>query len=159
MAGGALIWLALVSIEAAVGFAPLARFALPAAAVACVIGGVGAGALAARIRPTWGTPALLSLLVLALILPRWAELRSEYLGAAERARVSQALTEALRADGVPGCAPITTNDFLAAPQIAWVLELPLGEVAVRTRSLPTTGSFVERRPAPPAPWRISSYVC
>lgn len=159
LGAGALVWIAVVALEAAAGFAPLARFALPAAALLCVIGGVGAGLAAARIQPLWGAPFLLSVLAVALVLPRAPELHHEYLTAAERGRISAELTDALQTSTPSNCPPITTDDFLAAPQIAWVLELPLGEVGVKARSLPTTGSFVERRSAPAAPWRISRYVC
>ena len=50
LALGAAAWLALLTLMAAAGYAGVARYAMPAAACACVLAGVGVAALAERVR-------------------------------------------------------------------------------------------------------------
>jgi hypothetical protein len=156
LAAGALAWIAAVAALAAVGYAGLPRFAAPAAAIGCVLGGVGIvralaaidGMRASRRRAI--AIAAASVLIAAFAVQaaiRAAEIPGEL---ASAARYSESVDE-LRdlADDVgrqraAACGPPSTTAFLSMTALAWQLDVTLGEVGVRTQSAPPRGTaFVD----------------
>jgi hypothetical protein len=163
LAAGTVAWIAIVAALAAAGYAGLPRFAAPAGAMACVLGGVGlTRAVAAvdgmRARDARRRPALvltgLALAVLAIQgAVRLADVPGELDGAREYADAVddlEATAEAVRGEGLGGCAPVTTTAFLSVTPLAWQTELALGEVEIRTRTIPAAGvAFVGADEPPP----------
>ncbi len=157
LAAGALGWIAIVAALAAAGYAGIPRFAAPAAAIACVLGGVGA----VRLLALWGRA------------PRMSPRRRALAVACAALAVGLAVQGAIRAADVPGelrganqfrdgvedlfavvagaggervvaCGGVTTSDFLTETALAWRLELGLGGVERRIASAPATGtSFLD----------------
>jgi hypothetical protein len=164
LAAGAAAWVALVAALAAAGFAGLPRFAAPAAAIACVLGGVGLVRLLAAIdgmrladprrRPAI---ALAGVVVAALAVQatiRAADVPAQVEEASEYARgidELSALADAADHETLTSCRPLTTTDFLTVPPLAWDLELAMARIAVRTETAPDAGvaiiSFQEASPA------------
>lgn len=141
-----LVWVGAVAVEVVIGCAPLARFLIPAAALACVLAGAGvgwmwsaaagaarAGSPTARRWPASWAAALLVIVLAAVpfAVARAAALPDDYLGAVERARDVAAPTAAVAAAGpaaVARCRAVAVEDFSLTPVLAWELELPLGQV-------------------------------
>jgi hypothetical protein len=140
LALGAAAWILVVAAMAAVGYAGLPRFAAPAAALACVLGGVGLARLGAaavaraRADRAAGAAAAVGALAVAFVvqaLPRAAELPGDAERAAalsEQAESALSIGERLRQDGVLGCGSIASTELLIQPPLAWALERPLSEV-------------------------------
>ena len=151
IAAGAAAWIAIVAALAAAGYAGLPRFAAPAGAIVCVLGGVGiTRALAAidgmraqdpRRRPAI---ALAALAVAALVLQgaiRLADVPGELDDARAYAESIDDLRENARALGE--CAHPTTSGFLAVPPLAWELEVAMSAISVRTETPPAAGTGYE----------------
>lgn len=159
---GALAWVAVVAAERVLGYAALARFMLPAAAVACVLGAVRAAWLWDEARGCAASPpwpprrdraiAAVALAVLGVatapaVIERAAALDGHAAEAAARGQEQRELTAAVATAGgseqVARCGRASVGDFVLAPGLAWRLELPLSEVAsVRARSLLSGGPVV-----------------
>ncbi len=133
LAAGAGVWMALVCAGALVGYAALPRFAVPAAAVVCVLAGVGAARVAALV-PSRVLVALLALVAAAVMLPRALDIRDDVDEALAIGREEDDLRSALeRAGGTPvltACGSPVVRDPLALPAVAWHLDLPLSGVGV-----------------------------
>lgn len=147
--GGALAWIGLVAAERLVGYAALARFMLPAAAVACVLGAVRAAWLweeawgrrrgpASRAAPRDRVIATVALLVLTLVtapvvVERAATFDEQLAGAVDRGQEQRELWAAVAAAGggerLARCGRASVGGFLLAPGLAWRLEVPLHQVA------------------------------
>jgi hypothetical protein len=163
LAYGALAWIGLVAILAAVGYAGIPRFAAPAAALGCVLGAVGAvrliAALAATGRADPRRPPLLAATTgLALVLAlqagiRVSELPGDLRVADERSAEIDRLFELVDSVGrerVIACGPVATTDFLSQTALAWKLELALSDVGLRLESMPASGSAFVDADAPTA---------
>ncbi len=143
LALGALAWLALVVAMTAAGYAGVARYMLPAAALGCVLAGVGAASLIARLpRAGRGAFALVLLLACAaLALPRALTLDDQVRAGVDVAHAQSELRAAI--DAVGGAAPLrgcALGGWVAVNRstqtaLAWELRLPLDRVA-RTMSHP-----------------------
>jgi hypothetical protein len=154
LAAGALAWICVVAVMAAVGFPGLPRFMAPAVAVVCVLAGVGVARLMALAgHPS--APAVRALVVGALAavflacaveLPgRAAGVSRALTDTAAQARSHdrlRALTASIGRDRLLRCGPLATSDVLTRPALAWELGVPLGEV-VSFRLAPTEpGAYV-----------------
>lgn len=169
LAIGGVAWLALVVAMTIAGYPGLARFMLPAAAVACVLAGVGAVELTRRAAGAGG-PALGGLAAAALLAigvafavgPARSEVHRTR-SAIDAARLERELTRAIAAvggrAGALACGGVAVN-HTAQTALAWKLDVPLDRVAVQVRR----ASIVFRGPqnlalgAPPPvdmpqPWR------
>jgi hypothetical protein len=142
LALGAAAWLALVVAMTIAGYPGLARFMLPAAAVACVLAGVGAVGLIARAGR--GRPAALAALVLlgacgALSASQASTLPDQVRTAVRAARIQHDLSRAIADLGgrqavirCAGTGAIAVN-HTAQTALAWKLQLPLERVAQHLR--------------------------
>ncbi len=130
LAAGAIGWMALVATMTALGYPGLPRFALPAAAVVCVLAGVGVARVLDRVPPG----RLRGLAVCALVLvaapfaaSRGHELAKGVKGAGAQDRVEDQLGAVIRRLGGParvmGCPPVAVDGpFRTA--LAWRLGVP-----------------------------------
>jgi hypothetical protein len=157
LAAGALAWIVVVALLAAAGYAGIPRFAAPAAAIACVLGGVGVARLAVRLAGTARTDPRRRALVggcaaLALVLIgqgaiRAADVPGDLRAASEfRDDVEQLfdVVDEVGSARVVACSPTTTSDFLTETSLAWKLEVGLGDVQRRVASAPDSGiSFLD----------------
>lgn len=152
-------WIALVAIGAAVGYAGLPRFIVPAAAMVCVLGGAGVGrglgAVSEQSRGSVRTVpkrlALLVALAAAVIgvqaLERATRIPADVRDASAFSRSVGDLFSAADAAGrLPArCGEVDVSDLTVQAALAWKLERPLGGVGVRVRSAPERGTaFVDR---------------
>lgn len=139
LGGGALAWAALVALMTLVGYAGLGRFALPAAALACVLAGAGVGWVVGAM-PSRATGAALAL-ALALLAAPFA-LRSVRSAAADARAggggrpIVAALEAAIRGAGgaerLRGLGRPVVNGPLETT-LAWELRVPLRAVSDRVR--------------------------
>jgi len=136
---GAVAWLALVVVMTIGGYPGLARFMLPAAAIACVLAGVGAVELTRRAAGAGGTAlgaiaavALLAVGVAFAVGPARTEVHHTRT-AIDAARLQHQLTRAIAAAGgrsrVLACGAIAVN-HTAQTALAWKLDVPLDRVAL-----------------------------
>ncbi len=149
---GALIWMALVAaMTVLLGFAALGRFMAPAAAVVCVLAGVGAvravhavgeRASTARLVPRrprllrTGVAALLLAVVAPLALPRAEQVGARLDEAVARDRLEHQLDLALREAGgseaVLRCGGLSADQaglaITARPALAWKLGIRISDV-------------------------------
>ncbi|HXE44143.1 MAG TPA: hypothetical protein VN635_02990 [Conexibacter sp.] len=140
LALGALAWLLLVVAMTVAGYPGLARFMLPAAAIACVLAGVGAVELARRAAGR-GSAAVGALAVIALLAvgagfalaPARGDVR-ELRGAVDAAQLQHGLTRAIDAAGgrarVLACGAVAVN-HTAQTALAWKLRVSLDRVALQ----------------------------
>jgi len=147
-----------VALLAAGGYAGLPRFAAPAGALVCVLGAAGFGRLLAfaageRARRTMAV-AFALVLGLALLVQgalRAATIPGELEAAADHGRRLQdlrALVEDVDPERVRSCGVVATADFYTQTALAWLLELPVEEIAIRIESPPTAGTMWLGRDAP-----------
>jgi hypothetical protein len=140
LALGAAAWLGLVVAMTIAGYPGLARFMLPAAAIACVLAGVGAVGLIARAGRGWQA-ALAALVLLgacgALSASQAGTLDNQVSAAVRAAHLQRDLSRAIADLGgrqaVLRCAG---NDAIAINHtaqtaLAWKLHVPLDRVAQR----------------------------
>jgi hypothetical protein len=141
LAGSALGWIAVVVGMAIVfGFAASARFFAPAAAILCVLAGVGAVRLVAAADRRWARIAVVAVLVAATVpfaLPRVLALETQGVEASSRAVLLADLDVALARAGGPrvvaGCGALATDlEYISAqPALAWKLNLPMDVIGHR----------------------------
>jgi hypothetical protein len=140
---GAMAWVALVVAMTVVGYPGLARFMLPAAAVACVLAAVAAVELmrrcASRAPPALAAAALAALAAALVgfgVRPA-GTLEGQVREATRLARMQRQLTTAVAAAGGPrallACGVVATN-AVAQTALAWKLDVPLDRVSQRVRS-------------------------
>jgi hypothetical protein len=146
---GAAAWLALVAAMTVAGYPGLDRFMLPAAAVACVLAGVGAVELVRRAgsRPATALVAAVALVAAATAFgaTRATTLGDQVREATRLARMQRQLTSAIAdaggRDAVLSCGVVATN-HTAQTALAWKLRVRLDRVAVQLRA----GGLVFRGP-------------
>lgn len=133
LAGAAIGWVVLVAVMTAVGGYPgLSRFLVPAAALVCVLGAVGAASLVELAGPR--LRLLVAAVVLVVLLPsgagRTEGIADEARGAVTWDRVMGELPDAVRmaggADRVACRRPIVNH--AAQTELAWALHLPIAGV-------------------------------
>jgi hypothetical protein len=138
LAVGALAWLALVVVMTVAGYPGLARFMLPAAALACVLAGVAVVELVARAGRSGRRPAG-ALAVVALVaigvafgLGPTRTAVTNMRTAIDAARLQHELSDALTAAGGRGrvlpCGVVAVNHTVQTA-FAWMLDVPLERVA------------------------------
>ena len=145
---GSLTWIALVAAMALFGYAGLARFMEPAAAIVCVLGGVGAVSLATRIRAApspvaYAAGAAVALLLVTGMVVRIIPIDGQLQETARRSDVVDGLFALVESSGrkpLAGCRPIGITDGLNRPALAWELELPMREV-VEANAVPKAGTW------------------
>jgi hypothetical protein len=137
LALGAGAWLLLVVVMTVAGYPGLGRFMLPAAAIACVLAGVGAVALVARAGASGRAAAALAIVVLlaagaALTADRAHVGVQEMRIAIHAADVQHQLTQAIAAAGgrvaVLACGSVAVN-HTAQTALAWKLHARLDRVS------------------------------
>lgn len=147
LAAGAAVWVAIVAVMTEAGYAGNPRYLVAAAAVGCVLAGVGAAALA---RARW---AAVTALVAGVALVAGGGLRDQLRDVGHRATLRRDLdalvaraggAQALRACG----APRTSLSMRAA--VAWRLDVPMARLdepprppGVVFRARPLTGGHVQ----------------
>jgi hypothetical protein len=140
LAAGAVGWIAIVVVMTAQGYAGLGRFALPAGAVICVLGGAGIAQLVEMGPP--GRRALVAAGVLILCLP-FAVVRAGHLPptaavATAQDRLEDGLPALLNRVGGPArvlaCRHFTLDGFFR-PSMAWQLGVPVARLAKVRRPL------------------------
>lgn len=140
LAGAALAWLALVGgMSIVLGYAALSRFLLPAAAVLCVLAGVGVTRVVAAAPRGWRRVAC-ALVVVAVSLP-FVVIRASSIGVVAdgvtaRARLEDDLDLVVaRAGGrevVLGCGRVAVSrSDVPRVAMAWMLDVPLHRVERR----------------------------
>jgi len=153
LAAGTLAWIATVAVLAGAGYAGIPRFAAPAAAVACVLGGIGLVRLLAAADGMRGADrtrvpaiALTSILIAGFGVQaaiRAADVPAVLEDAAEYGRHIEGLDELANHVGprtLTSCGPVSTTEFLSQTAVAWKLELPISAVAVRVATAPPAGT-------------------
>jgi len=148
LAAGAAAWLAIVAAMTAAGYPGLARFMLPAAAVACVLAAVGVAELGRRGRsiPPRRVGSAVTALALVALLTAWVAplgtLAGQVREATRLGRMEHQLARAIAAAGgapaLLACGTVATNGS-AQTALAWRLGVPLARVAQR---LPRSGVAV-----------------
>jgi hypothetical protein len=162
LAAGALGWIAVVALLSAAGYAGLPRFAAPAGAVGCVLGGVGVVRMVAAVggmrdggRRRIAT-TLIAILVATLAMQagiRAAQIPGDLEDASDYASGVDdlsGLAGELGPERITGCGPASTTDFLTETALAWRLDLPLDRVALRVASAPPSGTAFVDADAPAA---------
>lgn len=157
LALGVAAWLGIVAILAAAGYAGLPRFAAPAGAVVCVLGGVGiVRVLAAlngmrRADPRRRAALALALAIGAGLLIQGAIRIASIPGELDRAaafgrQITQQheLVDRVGRERILACEPVATTGFLTQTALVWKLRLALDDVPLRTKSAPPDGiAFVQ----------------
>lgn len=154
----AIAWVAIVASMTLVGFAGLPRFMTPAAAIVCVLGGVGLAALPAdswRPRAALVPGALaLALAVTAVGLP--GRMADVVRGWSTAARIDdshgrlRALVRRVGREPLLRCGDLATTDVLVRPALAWQLHAALGDVVSFGAPPHLSGAFVVGPEATPA---------
>ncbi|MBM3659871.1 MAG: hypothetical protein FJW95_10275 [Actinobacteria bacterium] len=155
LAAGAAGWFVLVvAMGAALGYAALSRFLLPGAVVVCVLAGVGAVRVAARLRSRRAQVVAVVVLVV-LVAPAVVWRATGIVGQVDdvvtRDHQVDDLDAAITAAGgdlaVEACGRIAARDA-GVPRVAlaWKLDVPMADVATRPGRVPGT-LFVPRPPA------------
>lgn len=167
LAVGALVWIAIVVVMTALGYAGLPRFGLPAAALVCVLAGTGVSELVKRSGPRWSVPATvcMALLCVPFAVPRAQEMADAARDAASRATLDDQLLAGVDrlggAERVLDCGrPATESPFFT--MLAWRLGLPVTTIdqlhhpaiVFRTRDRTLTGIGTVRALAPRGPDRM-----
>jgi len=143
LALAAAAWSAVVvAMAAALGYAALSRFFLPAAAVVCALAGSAVVPAVHRLRAARRLAVLAAASVtLVLVAPRLLGLGVVIEEVADRGRLEDelhaAIDEAGGADDVAACdAAVVTGRTLLRSAAAWTLELPLSRVELATPGRP-----------------------
>lgn len=152
LTGLALAWYGVVlGMNAALGFAALGRFFLPAAALLCVAATVAvAEAVRSVPAPAWRPAVACGAVALALpaVVGRAANLPATLEAAEARARADDGLADLIAEVGgaseVRACAPLSIDTAdVPRPALAWRAGVPLGDVR-RTPPSPPAGTMVVR---------------
>ena len=131
LAAGAAGWVLLVAVMTQAGYAGNPRYNVAAAAVGCVVAGVGVAALAARVasRLAWAAAVALPAAVLAFTAGTLADQADELGARADRRTQLDALVDrAGGAQAIRACGSIRTNQPMKA-MLAWRLDVPMATLA------------------------------
>jgi hypothetical protein len=132
----ALAWLALVAAMSQAGFAGEERYLIPAAAAACVAGGVAWASLPRR-RATVVALGVVALAPLPLVAAGAADLRRDLADdAALRTGLREAIADAGGA-GAVGCGALAAGRY-RFPLAAWHLDVPISSVGFELGGEPGT---------------------
>lgn len=157
LAAGALLWVAIVAAMTLIGFAGLPRFATPAAAIVCVLGGVGLAAGLAHLRlgsrpvsrPASVAAGLLVAITAGFTLARLPERVSDvpqgWQTAARTEEAHDRLRRVVRRIGkeqLLRCGKLATTDVLVRTALAWELGIPLSQVVGFGEPSRRSGAFV-----------------
>ncbi|HEX7134205.1 MAG TPA: hypothetical protein VF228_16630 [Iamia sp.] len=157
LGAGALAWIGLVvGMATALGYAAVGRFLLPAAALLCVLAGIGGVRLVALVgpgRPRVAVAAAVLLVALLGVVPRADDLGREVRRIGDRDRfeeeVELALAVAGGPDAVTACRRVAVDeDSPARTSLTWMLDVPLGET--KRALLGRPGVVFDRRGTPTA---------
>lgn len=161
LAAGAVGWVAIVSVLAAIGFAGLPRFAAPAGAIACVLGGVGVVRIIAALDGMRGSDprrrwALVGAGVLFATLGAQAAIRAaqipgevdESLSYGEQVNALSGVVFELGDERVAECGPIASTDFATQTALAWYVDLPIRAISIREKTAPADGTAFIYKTAP-----------
>jgi hypothetical protein len=154
LAAAAAAWVALVAVMTQAGYAGNPRYNVAAAAVGCVLAGVGVAALARRRSPhAW----LLAAALVAAVLAFTARELSDQVGelgdrADRRTDLSALIDEAGGAEAVNDCAPARTVQPMKA-MLAWKLDVSMEHLADPPRPpvavFQAPPGYAGERPEPP----------
>jgi hypothetical protein len=131
LAAAAVAWVALVAVMTQAGYAGNPRYNVAAAAVGCVLAGVGVAALARRPAPAfvaWLLAAALAAGVLAFTAGDLSGQLGELGDRAGRRTQLDALVETVGADAIGACGPARTVQPMKA-MLAWRLGVPMEHLA------------------------------
>ena len=118
-------WMAVVLVEAGIGYPALARFVLPLGPIVAALAGVGLSRLSAQ--PLMFVAALV-LLGVEVAGPRLADARTEVARVRARAEESNALTAVMRRAAVgPGTRQLCVDEPYRS-QVAFLVGAPAGEI-------------------------------
>lgn len=137
---GAVGWVGLVAVLSEAGFSGEERYLLPAAALAAVVAGSGAGRLYGTARERWSprlvVPAALALVAgaVAFALPAAGELADELSYAAELRRdLAVAVEHAGGSEALLGCGPLYAGRS-RFPLVAWHVDAHISELDLEPRA-------------------------
>ena len=158
LAGAALAWLATTLALTLLGFAGLARFFAPFAAIVCVLGAVALVELvrAAGERGVGRERAIVAgLCVLTALGLGWrlAQLPGDARSSTDYSRSVEdafALVDRVGAERMLGCGRLSISDVRTQAALIWRLEAPLSRVDVVERRLPPSGLMLVDAGAPVA---------
>jgi hypothetical protein len=160
LAGGALAWLVLVAVMSEAGYSGEERYLLPAAALAAVVAGVGAGwaydAARARVSPRLVAPAAAALVAgaVAVGLPAAGRLADDLAYAAELRRdLVVAVERAGGGESLRACGPLYAGRA-RFPLVAWHVDAHISDLDLEPagRGVVFRSRLVrEEAPAPAVP--------
>jgi hypothetical protein len=141
LAAGALAWVAIVAVMAQAGYAGNPRYSVVAAAIGCVLAGVGATRTSDVLVAGGATNVpgtFLAVLVVGGVLAfTLGDLRDQVGELGDRAQRREDLNALVdRAGGagaIRGCAPVRTNQPMKA-MVGWRVDVPLAHLADRPRA-------------------------
>ena len=157
LAGGALLWIAIVAAMTTIGFAGLPRFMAPAAAIVCVLAGVGLATALAGMARRPSSVALGALVAVAGVLTiaglpgRVADASHAWRAADRTAASHERLRSVVRRIGeqpLLRCGRLATSDVLVRTALAWELGGSLSQVVSFGEPSRRSGAFVLGRGAP-----------
>ena len=157
LAAGALLWIAIVAAMTMIGFAGLPRFMAPAAAIVCVLGGVGLATALAGVPRRPSSAALGALIAVAGVitvagLPGRLSDASDAWRAADRTAAShdrlRAVVRAIGDEPLLRCGRLATSDVLVRTALAWELGGSLSQVVSFGAPSRQSGTFVLGLDAP-----------
>jgi hypothetical protein len=137
LAAGALAWVAIVAVMAQAGYAGNPRYSVVAAAVGCVLAGVGATKCSKRFVATKTSDGFVAVAAAVLVVGgvlafTLGDLRDQVGELGDRAQRREDLNALVdRAGGagaVRGCAPVRTNQPMKA-MVGWRVDVPLARLA------------------------------
>jgi hypothetical protein len=134
LAAAALAWVGLVAVMTQAGYAGNPRYNVAAAALGCVLAGVGVAALAQRRARAWIAAAALAVGVLAFTAGDLSDQLEELRERAARRTQLDALVGAVGGPApIDACAPARTNQPMKA-MLAWRLDLGMERLADAPRA-------------------------
>ena len=155
---GALAWVLLVAVMTQAGFSGNPRYTVPAAALACVLAGVGVAALARRAPAPAAGPALGAVVLLAALAFTAGDLADQLdeLGrrADRRTQLTALVDRAGGPDRITACAPVRTIQEMKS-QLGWRLDVPLAHLTDAPRPpavvFQVSPGYFGEPPGPPVP--------
>jgi hypothetical protein len=156
LAAAALVWLATTLALTLLGFAGLARFFAPFAAIVCVLGAVALVELARAARARGDVRERVVVAGLCLLTALGLGWRLSQLPADARSSTAYArsvedafaLVDRVGAERMLGCGRLATTDVQTQAALIWKLEAPLSRIDVVERRLPRSGLLLVGAGAP-----------
>jgi hypothetical protein len=130
LAGGAVVWIAIVAAMTAMGYAGNPRYLVAAAAILAALAGVGA----VRVAAARGAPLGAALLAAAVLAATAGHLRTDLHSLSQRgtsrATLAGVIDRAGGRDALLRCGPLRTSTT-ARSIVAWYLDLPIRAINLR----------------------------